>query len=145
MVQFCQDGGDESGVTFWSYVVDALLVLGDGGMSDKDSGNEDMVIDGVSTKQDVKKVKILWFRHESFAPILQQVDETPKVELKIFTQQGRLSVKRIRSNDVVDKRDPPKGFPQDVFCPEYLDELFPHQKKQFRILTKKRFPIPAMD
>ncbi|KAH7871310.1 uncharacterized protein C8R40DRAFT_1174732 [Lentinula edodes] len=145
MVQFCQDGGDESGITFWSYVIDALLVLGDGGMSDEESGDEDVVIDGVSTKQDVKRVKILWFRHESFAPIFQQVDETPKVELKIFTQQGRLSVKRIRSNDVVDKRDPPKGLPQDIFRPEYLDELFPHQKKQFRILTKKRFPIPAMD
>ncbi|KAF8827858.1 hypothetical protein HHX47_DHR4000941 [Lentinula edodes] len=131
MVQFCQDGGDESGITFWSYVIDALLVLGDGGMSDEESGDEDVVIDGVSTKQDVKRVKILWFRHESFAPIFQQVDETPKVELKIFTQQGRLSVKRIRSNDVVDKRDPPKGLPQDIFRPEYLDELFPHQKKQF--------------
>ncbi|KAH7872188.1 uncharacterized protein C8R40DRAFT_1053039, partial [Lentinula edodes] len=144
MVQFCEEADDDSGLTFWSYVVDALLVLGDGGMSDEESGEEDVVIDGVNTKQDVKKVTVLWFRHETFEPIFKQVDETPKVELKIFTQQGRLSVKRIRSN-IIDKRDPPKGLPQDIFRQEYLDGLFPYQRKQFRILTKKRFPIPTMN
>ncbi|KAJ3766540.1 hypothetical protein FB446DRAFT_653642, partial [Lentinula raphanica] len=142
MAQFSRDTNCQDGETFWNYAIDALLVLGDGGMSDEEDSVEDVVIDGIRTQQEVKKVKILWFRHESFAPIMLQIDETPKAEPKVFTQQGRVSVKRVRSN-IFDKRNPPTGYPEDVFRPEYLEGLFPHQKRQLRI-SKKRFQIATM-
>ncbi|KAJ3887367.1 hypothetical protein GG344DRAFT_30746, partial [Lentinula edodes] len=122
MEEFCQEIDDQGGKSFWTYMVDSLLVFEEGGMSDEEDGEEDVVIDGVETKQDIKLVKDLWFRHESFGLQFQMVDETPKSEPEIFTQQGRLSVKRVRTN-IIDKRDPPKGLPQDVFRLEYLQRL----------------------
>ncbi|KAJ3804652.1 hypothetical protein F5876DRAFT_18858, partial [Lentinula aff. lateritia] len=122
MEEVCQEIDDQGGKSFWTYMVDSLLVFEEGGMSDEEDGEEDVVIDGVETKQDIKLVKDLWFRHESFGPQFQMIDETPKSEPEIFTQQGRLSVKRVRTN-IIDKRDPPKGLPQDVFRLEYLQRL----------------------
>ncbi|KAJ3738026.1 hypothetical protein EV360DRAFT_58507 [Lentinula raphanica] len=131
MIQISRDTHDEDGVKFWTYALDAVKILGERGMSDEEDGEEDVIIDGVQTKQDVKLVTVLWFRHESFRDLFQLVDQTPKAEEKIFSQQGRHQVKRVRS-DIVDNRKPPPGYPKQVFRPEYLQKLLPHEKEDLK-------------
>ncbi|KAJ3754712.1 hypothetical protein EV360DRAFT_21979, partial [Lentinula raphanica] len=122
MGKHCQDNGELDAEQYWLYVTDALRVLGDSGMSDEEDGEEDVVIDGHSSKQKVKLVKDLWFRHESFRTLFVTVDETPEAKSMIFTQAGRISMKRIRSG-IVDYRTPSRGYPEGIFRTEFLNSL----------------------
>ncbi|KAJ3968604.1 hypothetical protein EV361DRAFT_805327 [Lentinula raphanica] len=131
MLEVAQQVQDDEMEAFWSYVEESVGILGERGMSDEEDGEEDVIIDGISTKQDVKLVKILWFRHESFRPLFEKVDQTPKAEEKVFTQQGRYQLKRVRSN-IVDNREPPPGYPKQIFRREYLQNLLPHQLQDLK-------------
>ncbi|KAH7881540.1 uncharacterized protein C8R40DRAFT_1065193 [Lentinula edodes] len=122
MIDFAQQHKDEQLLHFWTYVHDAVETLGERGMSDEEDSVENVIIDGVPTQQDVKKVKKLWFRNETFEALFQEVDETPKIENTIFTQQGPVAVKRVRSN-IIDYRKPPRGYPKGILRTEYLDGL----------------------
>ncbi|KAJ3900218.1 hypothetical protein F5879DRAFT_809594, partial [Lentinula edodes] len=142
MIKLAESTRDLDGAAFWAYAFQSVKILGERGMSDEEDDEEDVVIDGVQTKQDVKLVKILWFRHESFRSLLQRIDETPKVENEIFTQQGRFQVKRVRSN-IVDERKPPTGYPKQVFRPEYLQKLLPHEKEALKLKKMPEFILRA--
>ncbi|KAJ4484241.1 hypothetical protein C8J55DRAFT_426316, partial [Lentinula edodes] len=141
MIDFAQQHKDEQLIHFWTYVHDAVETLGERGMSDEEDSVENVIIDGVPTQQDVKKVKKLWFRNETFEALFQEVDETPKIENTIFTQQGPVAVKRIRSN-IIDYRKPPRGYPKGILRTEYLDGLLEFEledlefaEREFEILT----------
>ncbi|KAJ3885409.1 hypothetical protein F5879DRAFT_996276 [Lentinula edodes] len=141
MIDFAREHNNQQLENFWTYVLVVVKTFGERGMSDEEDGVEDVLIDGVPTQQDIKKVKKLWFRHETFEALFQQVDETPKVETRIFTQQGPVSMKRVRSN-IIDNRKPPPGYPKGIFRPEYLDSLLEYELEnlefaegEFEILT----------
>ncbi|KAJ3752593.1 hypothetical protein EV360DRAFT_54935 [Lentinula raphanica] len=133
MIDFYKDIPHSEAKSFWNYVAQALQVLGEPGMSDEEDGQEDVVIDGVETTQDVKLVKILWFRHESFSTLFQIVDGTPKAERRIFTQAGRQPTKRIRSDSIVDYRSPPRGYPEGIYRQEYLQKLKVHEREDLEL------------
>ncbi|KAJ3722846.1 hypothetical protein C8R42DRAFT_731606 [Lentinula raphanica] len=140
MLEVAQQVQDDEMETFWSYVEEAVGILGERGMSDEEDGEEDVIIDGVSTKQDVKLVKILWFRHQSFRSLFEKVDQTPKTEPQIFTQQGRYQLKRVRSN-IIDNREPPPGYPKQIFHGEYLQNLLPHQLQDLKFKKMPGFVV----
>jgi hypothetical protein len=139
MIQVTKENNDQQGEQFWMYALESVMMFGKKGMSDEEDAEESVVVDGCQTTQPVRRVQILWFRHVSFRKLFQIIDETPKKEPGVFTQQGRTSVKRVRS-DIVDRRDPPKGLPESVFRREYLETLLPYQRAQFDI-RKKPFKI----
>jgi hypothetical protein len=136
MVEVSKEVRDKEAEEFWTSALDALSTLGEDGMSDEETTEESTVVDGIQISRVVRKVKVLWYRHPNFRTTFLKVDETPENEPAIFSQQSRVFVERVRSG-IVDYRNPPKGLPQDVFRPEYLQGLLPLQRKQLEISQEK--------
>ncbi|KAJ3748277.1 hypothetical protein EV360DRAFT_56927, partial [Lentinula raphanica] len=127
MVYHSRERDNKDDETFWLYAMDSLQVLGEDGMSDEEAGVEDIEIDGIKSHQEVRLVKTLPFRHESFRSLFKIIDETPQTEPVIFTQAAQSSIKRHRSN-IVDYRSPPCGYPEGIYSQQYLDRLLRYER-----------------
>lgn len=125
---------------FWGYALKALDILRHDGMSDEEDFSEDIVVEGVPTQRKVRKVKVLWFRHELFSDLFKKIDEAREVEELIFTQAGRTRIPRKRVQTIVN-REPPKGLPKSVFRPEYLDALSKYEIEELELAKEEDFAV----
>jgi hypothetical protein len=147
MIRICEQYGNEEQAEFWRYTLRGLDILKHPGMSDEEDGTEEIIVDGVVTEREVRLVKDLWFRHESFRDVFQIVDDTRGTETMIFSQAGRTRIPRKRVEDL-DMRQPPVGLPQSMFREEYLDELHDYEiddlefsTEEFHIRESREFNI----
>jgi hypothetical protein len=147
MIRICEQYGNEEQAEFWRYILRGLDILKDPGMSDEEDGTEEIIVNGVVTEREVRMVKNLWFRHESFREVFQIVDGTRETETMIFSQAGRARIPRKRVEDL-DLRQPPVGMPRSMFREEYLDRLLDFEiddlefsTEEFHIRESREFNI----
>ncbi|THV00397.1 hypothetical protein K435DRAFT_657202, partial [Dendrothele bispora CBS 962.96] len=143
MTQVLRERGDSEGEAMWQYVLQCLGKLQHDGMSDEEEAAETVTIDGKQNRVQVRKVKKLSWRHPSFRPLFEMVDQTREVEASIFSHQGRPPMRRIRVDEIPTRpRPPPKHLPVSFFDAEYLQDLkkFPYKIEDLH-LSKKEFPL----
>lgn len=146
MIQVMRERDDHVGLEMWQYVLKCLHKLQHDGMSDEESGEDEVSMGGERVRVRLRKVLILVWRHPEFKQLFALVDKTREAEASIFSQQGRPKLVQIR----VDKystgpRTPPKHLPKSFFKPEWLAETgkFPFKIDALK-LSNKDIPIRAV-
>ncbi|KAE9389269.1 hypothetical protein BT96DRAFT_835156, partial [Gymnopus androsaceus JB14] len=112
MIEICEKKGDIKGLKFWYDVLEALDVLGVGGMSDEEEGNK-------GDKQ-VRHMKDLDFHHPDFHALFKKVDSTRSRESSIFNKKGRRHIQRVYVLKIV-SHQPLSGLPSSYYQPAYLE------------------------
>lgn len=143
MIQAMRERDDQEGLAMWQYVLKCLHKLQHEGMSDEESGEDEVVIAGVKSHIRVRKVLVLVWRHPSFKELFALVDRTREAEASIFSQQGRPKLLRIRvEKNSTGPRTAPKHLPKSFFRPEWLAEMgkFPFKLEGLK-LSSKDFPL----
>lgn len=143
MIQVMRERGDQDGLEMWQYVLKCLHKLRHEGMSDEESGEDEVDVRGQKTQLRVRRVLVLVWRHPSFKDLFTLLDKTREVEASIFSEQGRPRLVRIRIEKQSNTpRMPPKHLPKSFFKPEWLTETgkFPFKIDALK-LSSKEFPI----
>ncbi|KAL0567281.1 hypothetical protein V5O48_014713 [Marasmius crinis-equi] len=131
--------GDEVGEKFWSHGLEVVTVLGPSGMSDESDTEELNPRGFTSTREKVRQVKDLSWRHPSLRDLMLIIDNTPGAETAIFAQTGRARIRRIRVEEV-DGRPPPERLYRSFFRDGYLDRLHREHVRKLKI-RKAVFPL----
>lgn len=143
MIQVMRERDDQEGLEMWQYVLKCLHKLQHEGMSDEESGEDEVTIGGEKTRIRLRKVLVLVWRHPSFKELFALLDHTREAEASIFSQQGRPKIVRVRvEKQSTTSRTPPKHLPKSFFKPEWLLEMgkFPFKIEELK-LSSKDIPI----
>ncbi|KAJ3766718.1 hypothetical protein FB446DRAFT_653351 [Lentinula raphanica] len=132
MIGVCRERGDQSGVDFWSYGLNATEILGDNGMSDEEDDVREVEVEGIKVKQNVKVVLQSYWRHPDFDDLFNIMGQAPVLEKLIFHRAGAGRIPRIRSNKL-SHRSPPTDLPREFFHEEFLEPLFPHELMELKL------------
>lgn len=143
MIQAMRERDDQEGLAMWQYVLQCLHKLQHEGMSDEESGEDEVVVGGEKNRVRLRKVLVLVWRHPTFKELFALVDSTREAEASIFSQQGRPRLLRIRvEKNSTNSCTAPKRLPKSFFRPEWLAEM---GKYPFKIdalkLSSKDFPL----
>lgn len=116
MIQAMRERDDQEGLEMWQYVLNCLHRLRHEGMSDEESGEDEVDVGGHKTRVRVRKVLVLVWRHPTFKDLFALLDQMREVEASIFSQQGRPRIVRIRIEKQSNTpRNPPKHLPKSFF------------------------------
>jgi hypothetical protein len=117
-------------------------MLGHNGMSDEESGAEEVTtLGGFTYDSPIIKVLSLPWRHPSFRKLYEGVDRVPGVEKSIFKQTGRNNaLKRRRVDEESTRLLKPQGLFPSFYRPGYLDSLLPFELAKLK-LADGHFPI----
>ncbi|KAJ3805670.1 hypothetical protein F5876DRAFT_51445, partial [Lentinula aff. lateritia] len=133
VIKECRKRGDQEGVVFWSHALLITETIKDAGQSEEEDGVIDVEIEGITMKQNVKKVSRLYWREPVIEELYKMVDSAPGMKTAIFHRAGAPRIPRIRT-DKIDHRPPPLGLPQSVFRKEYLAALMPHELAELKLV-----------
>lgn len=114
MVEVCEEKGDAQGAQFWRDVLEAIVVLTVGGMSDEE--------DGTDGNERVRLVKDMDYRHPDFGELFKHVDNVRIKNTSIFRNVGRKRIRRVYVSEMT-SRPPPPNIPSSYYRPEYLDSM----------------------
>ncbi|KAJ3754955.1 hypothetical protein EV360DRAFT_50623, partial [Lentinula raphanica] len=104
MISVCEASGDDEGLHFWIYILQALDHLTYLGMSDEETGFDE------DSGEPLKYVYILPSRHTGFQPLFQYVDNIPDVHPSFFPQTGLRRWKRVHTH-ISGTRQAPNATP----------------------------------
>ncbi|EEB97213.1 hypothetical protein MPER_03515 [Moniliophthora perniciosa FA553] len=129
MLAYSRERKDEKAIEFWNYVVTVTYTLGHDGMSDEESGTEEVTTpSGLIRTKRIKKVLKLPWRHSSFRDLFTHLDQVPQVEDLIFKQTGKhVRIDRVRVEDMSTRRSIPKKLYRSFFKDGYLNGLMEYQ------------------
>lgn len=127
MCAVCRERLEEDALMFWQFVLRCLAILGDGGMSDEEDGDEN--------GERIKLIRALMWRNPYFRELFALLDSAPDMERQLWSQSGRHRLRRVVTDrPPLHSRPIPKDLPRSFFSPAFLDSLhFEHQIEELQL------------
>ncbi|KAL0568885.1 hypothetical protein V5O48_013087 [Marasmius crinis-equi] len=139
MLRRVREEGDEFGKQYWAHALEVVSTLGPDGMSDESDAEEVNHRGFTTTRDRVRQVKDLEWRHPSLRDLMMAIDNTPGVEKAIFAQTGRPRIRRVRVEQK-DGRAPPRRLYRSFFKAGYLGGLHREHVKRLKV-RKATLPL----